>query len=71
MLAAVTSSIGQQVEQSGSVARVPTDAVANVRNDMYIASETIRFLDKDGSAKLDDDAKGKLKAFKSMRRRRH
>ncbi len=38
--------IGQQVGASGSIANVPQDNVNNVRNDMYIASEAIRLMEK-------------------------
>src|SRR5262249_33952774 len=36
----------------------------NVRNDMYLASEAIRFLDKDQTTGLDADSKDTLAAFK-------
>lgn len=45
-LAAVTGDIGRQVKEHGSLAKVPAAAVANVRNDMYLTSETIRFLER-------------------------
>jgi hypothetical protein len=64
-LAAVTGSIGAQIKEHGTLARVPAEAVANVRNDMYLASEAIRFLEKGDGAGLDADAKKNLKAFKS------
>jgi PiT family inorganic phosphate transporter len=38
--------------------------VGNVRNDMYLASETIRFLGKDSAVKFDADTKANLAAFK-------
>jgi len=63
-LASIAGGIGRQVKEHGSLARVPTEAVANVRNDMYLASEAIRFVEKDSAVKLDDDARSKLKAFK-------
>ena len=63
-LASVIGSIGEQVKQHGSFAKVPMEAVANVRNDMYLASEAIRFLDKNDAVKLDANAKANLKAFK-------
>jgi PiT family inorganic phosphate transporter len=65
-LAAVVGNIGDQVRQHGSLAKVPAASVANVRNDMYLASEAIRFLDKASEVKLDEDAKANLKAFKSQ-----
>lgn len=64
-LAAVTGSIGQQVKGYGSLAKVPADAVANVRNDMYLTSEAIRLIDKNpGTIQLDADTKANLMAFK-------
>ncbi|MCB5185251.1 inorganic phosphate transporter [Methylobacillus gramineus] len=63
-LAAVTGSIGNQVRGYGSLSLVPADAVANVRNDMYLASEAIRLIDKNQSIILDEDAKTNLMAFK-------
>ena len=63
-LAGVIGDIGEQVKQYGSLARVPMEAVTNVRNDMYLTSETIRFLDKNEAVKFDDDTKANLKAFK-------
>jgi inorganic phosphate transporter, PiT family len=38
--------IGQEVGASGTVANVPKDAVDNVRNNMYVASESIRLMIK-------------------------
>ncbi|MBL8506435.1 MAG: inorganic phosphate transporter [Methylobacillus glycogenes] len=64
-LAAVTGSIGQQVRGYGSLSLVPADAVANVRNDMYLTSETIRVLDKNPAlVPLQGDTKDNLMAFK-------
>jgi inorganic phosphate transporter, PiT family len=50
--------IGQQVGSSGSMAAVPEDKVNNVRNDMYIASEAIRLMEKANNPAFSaDDAK--------------
>jgi PiT family inorganic phosphate transporter len=65
-LAEMAGSIGRQVKQHGSLARVPAEAVANVRNDMYLASEAIRFLDKAEGTGFDTDARANLKAFKKQ-----
>ena len=65
-LAAVVGSIGQQVKDHGTLAKVPAEAVANVRNDMYLASEAIRFLGKDAGNGLGVDAKKNLGAFKQQ-----
>jgi PiT family inorganic phosphate transporter len=63
-LAVVAGSIGEQVRQHESLARVPAAAVANVRNDMYLASEAIRFIDKNPKVTLDADTHAKLAAFR-------
>ena len=63
-LAATAGSIGTQVRQHGSLAGVPAEAVANVRNDMYLASEAIRHLDKSGAARFDDETKLRVGAFR-------
>jgi PiT family inorganic phosphate transporter len=63
-LANVIGNIGDQVKQYESFASVPSDMVSNVRNDMYLTSESIRFLEKNNAVKLDADTKTNLKAFK-------
>ncbi|NVM86711.1 PiT family inorganic phosphate transporter [Variovorax sp. SG517] len=63
-LAATAGSIGTQVRQHGSLAGVPAEAVANVRNDMYLASEAIRHLDKSGVARFDDETKLRVNTFR-------
>jgi PiT family inorganic phosphate transporter len=66
-LAAMTQNIGEQVKASGSIAGLPTDAVSNVRNDMYLASESIKGLEKKKElGKLDADTSTNLKAFKAQ-----
>jgi PiT family inorganic phosphate transporter len=63
-LGAIAGDIGQQVREHETLARVPAAAVKNVRNDMYLASETIRLLDKDAKAPLDGHSRDTLKAFR-------
>jgi PiT family inorganic phosphate transporter len=63
-LSVVVGDIGTQVKEHGTLAKVPAAAVGNMRNDMYLASEAIRFLDKSEAAHLSPDAKTNLKAFK-------
>jgi PiT family inorganic phosphate transporter len=65
-LAAIAGSIGGQVTEYGSLRQVPAAAVSNVRNDMYLASEAIRFLDKNPAVRFDADTRANLKAFKKM-----
>jgi len=65
-LAVITGVIGAEVKESGALARVPAAAVANVRNDMYLASEAIRNVEKSGKVTFDDDARSNLKAFRKQ-----
>ena len=63
-LAVLVRSIASQVEQYGSLAKVPAAVVGNTRNDMYLASEAIRFLLKDKQNELSKDDVAKLTAYK-------
>jgi hypothetical protein len=51
-LAALVKEISAQVSQYGSIAKIPATSVGNVRNDMYLASEALRFLMKDKESSL-------------------
>ena len=63
-LSLLVKDIDKQVEDYGSIAKVPLDQVGNTRNDMYLASEAIRFLMKDKAADLSAADVGTLKAYK-------
>jgi inorganic phosphate transporter, PiT family len=63
-LAALVNTISQEVTEYGSIAKMPQDQVGNTRNDMYLASEAIRFLAKDDSAQLNADDVKALNAYK-------
>ena len=63
-LAVLIHDIGNQVTQYGSLAKFPADVVGNTRNDMYLASEAIRFLLKDPQNGLSDDDVATLSAYK-------
>jgi inorganic phosphate transporter, PiT family len=63
-LAVLVSDIAKQVTRYGSIARLPTDQVGNTRNDMYLASEAIRFLMKDKEADLSPQDVATLNAYK-------
>ncbi len=65
-LAALTGSIGAQVKGYGSLSQVPAEAVGNVRNDMYLTSETIRLMDKNQVGNFDADTSAKLQLFKQQ-----
>ena len=63
-LAVLINTISQEVTQYGSIAKMPLDQVGNTRNDMYLASEAIRFLSKDDQAQLSADDVKALNAYK-------
>jgi PiT family inorganic phosphate transporter len=65
-VADMAATIGDAVRgpPPNSLTHVPAAAVPNVRNDMYLASEAIRLLQKEPAAKLDPAATENLKAFK-------
>src|SRR5262245_39166470 len=63
-LAVLVREISAQVEQHGSLAKVPAEAVGNVRNDMYLVSEAIRFLMKDKENDLSKEEVAILNAYK-------
>ena len=62
-IAAMVGAIGRQVKEYGTLAQVPATAVNNVRNDMYLTSESLRALDK-SKATLSADAKKNAGEFK-------
>jgi inorganic phosphate transporter, PiT family len=63
-LAVLVKDIADQVTQYGSLAKVPADKVGNTRNDMYLASEAIRFLMKDKEAELSASDVTTLNSYK-------
>jgi inorganic phosphate transporter, PiT family len=63
-LAGLVKEISQQVAGYGSIKKVPAEAVGNTRNDMYLASEAIRFLLKDKENDLSKDDVAALGAYK-------
>ena len=63
-LAALIQDIGKQVEQYGTLAKIPAEAIGNTRNDMYLASEALRLLMKDKEADLTAGEVATLNAYK-------
>jgi PiT family inorganic phosphate transporter len=63
-LAVLVREIATQVDRYGSLAKIPTEAVTNTRNDMYLASEAIRLLVKDKESDLTSPDIAKLGAYK-------
>jgi inorganic phosphate transporter, PiT family len=64
-LAVLVRDIADQVDKHGTIARLPADAVGNTRNDMYLASEAIRFLMKDKASDLDKAEVSALNDYKA------
>ncbi|UVL31648.1 inorganic phosphate transporter [Pseudomonas donghuensis] len=65
-LAALAGMIGAEVKGYGSLNRVPAEAMANVRNDMYLTSEAIRLIDKHQLGRFDADTQAKVQVFKQQ-----
>jgi PiT family inorganic phosphate transporter len=54
----------QSIAQYGSLSKVPTEIVTNVRNGMYLSSEAIRLMQKAKSPAFDADTNTNLTAYK-------
>ncbi|MDB5652714.1 MAG: low-affinity inorganic phosphate transporter [Tardiphaga sp.] len=63
-LAVLVGDVGNQVRTYGTLDRVPAEAVGNTRNDMYLASEAIRFLMKDKESDLSKEDVATLNTYK-------
>jgi inorganic phosphate transporter, PiT family len=65
-LAVLIRDIAHQVETHGSISKIPLAVVGNTRNDIYLASEALRFLEKDKESQLSDAEKKTLKEYKGQ-----
>jgi PiT family inorganic phosphate transporter len=63
-LAALADSIQKQVNEYHSMAKVPPGSMVNIRNDMYLVSEGLRFIAKDTALNVSDADKKTLGAYK-------
>ena len=63
-LATLSDDVANGVRSYGSISRIPAAATPNMRNDMYLASEAIRFLLKDKENNLNQSDVTKLNAYK-------
>ncbi len=63
-LAVLVADIAKQVHEYGSIAKMPVDLVGNTRNDMYLASEALRFLVADKASDLGAQDIATLNAYK-------
>ncbi len=62
-VAALVGDIGAKVKQYGTLAGLPASNVSNIRNDMYLTSESLRSLDK-SSVKFNADTRRNMGEFK-------
>src|ERR1700692_1733493 len=65
-LAALAESISIQVNQSHSMDKVPPGSMVNIRNDMYLVSEGLRYMSKTESLHVSDADKSALDAYKKQ-----
>jgi inorganic phosphate transporter, PiT family len=63
-LAVLVKDINNQVKTYGSLNKTPFDKVQNMRNDMYLASEAVRILNKDKENELKPEDVKALAAYK-------
>jgi PiT family inorganic phosphate transporter len=63
-LAVLIRNIANDVQSFGKLAKIPAAQVGNTRNDMYLASEAIRFLQKDKAAELSKQDIATLATYK-------
>jgi len=61
----LTGDISQQVSRYGTYTMLPEDLKGNIRNDMYLASETLRRMDKAGVPQFPESDKAVLKSYKA------
>ena len=63
-LTALAGTIAQQASGYGSLAKVPADAMVNIRNDMYLESEGLRLLGKSKAIAVSEADKQTLTEYK-------
>ena len=62
---ALSRDIAQSVAGYGSVAQIPGESMANVRNDMYLVSEALRSMDRHGAPSFALEDRNTLLAYKA------
>jgi PiT family inorganic phosphate transporter len=65
-LGALAGSIAKEVDQYHSLAKVPAESMINIRNDMYLVSEGLRFLTKSKNVSLSADDQKVLGSYKKQ-----
>jgi PiT family inorganic phosphate transporter len=63
-IAALSASVEREVDSYHSLAKVPPDAMVNIRNDMYLVSEGLRLVSKSPSLTLSAEDQGTLSGYK-------
>jgi PiT family inorganic phosphate transporter len=58
--------IAQELRNYGSISRVPAAATKNLRNEMYVVSDTLRLLTKDKAAALPPAAAATIKSYQGL-----
>ena len=64
-LSSLIQEISKQIKDYDKISEIPFAAVGNTRNDIYLASEAIRFLEKDKNSNLTNSDKKILRDYKS------
>ena len=62
-LAILVRTVSDEFREYGSIGRMPPSLVAEIRNDMYLVSESLRLLMRDRSSDLSADDIAKLRAY--------
>jgi inorganic phosphate transporter, PiT family len=65
-LSALAGSISEQVQRYRSLASVPPESMVNIRNDMYLVSEGLRYLGKSKALSVSDEDKKTFGAYKKQ-----
>ncbi len=65
-LSALTESISTRVNQYHSMDKVPAGSMVNIRNDMYLVSEGLRFMAKDKSLSISEADQTVLRSYKTQ-----
>jgi PiT family inorganic phosphate transporter len=63
-LATLTRDLERRIDRTGNLKDIPNNEARNVRNDMYMVSESLNQLGKNPDFKADDDAKAALKTYR-------
>jgi len=61
----LTAEISQQVSRYGTYTMLPEDLKGNIRNDMYVVSETLRRMEKAGAPQFSATDKAVVKSYKA------